>query len=116
MITALAINFLAVTGLVTALSRVNRLLGPRPRLDGDKGLPYETGMPPLEPGLGRMGVLYQRYALLFVAFDVDLAFLLPWALLRDRLTTEAMAAMSLLLFLVGLTLAYVWRKGALSID
>ncbi|MBI3548048.1 MAG: NADH-quinone oxidoreductase subunit A [Elusimicrobia bacterium] len=116
MLIAFAINLLVVLALVLFFSNASILLGPTRRMDGDKGLPYETGMPPLEPRLDRMWVSYYRYAVLFVIFDVDLAFLVPWILLRHDLTLVAMISMTVFLLLVGLTLAYLWRKGALELD
>jgi len=113
MLTALLINVVLV-GLFTAgLSLSSAFLGPRRTLPGDKGMPYETGMPPLEPRARAMWVSYYRFAVLFVIFDADLAFLAPWILLRHRLTLEAAAAVSVFAGLVALTLAYVWRKGEL---
>lgn len=111
---ALLINFGLVGLVVTGFSLSSVLLGPRRRLDGQKGMPYETGMPPIAPANASMTISYHRYAVLFVIFDIDLAFLAPFVLLRDRLTLTAMLSMSVFLALVGLTLAYVWKKGALE--
>lgn len=113
-ITALWINLAVVAALVTAFWYSSVLLGPRRKLQGDKSLPYETGMPPIQPAAAGMTVSYHRFAVLFVIFDVDLAFLAPWVLLRDRLTLGAMISVSVFLALVGLTLAYVWKKGVLE--
>ena len=116
MVAAFLINILLVGGLVFAFSNASILFGPKRRLEGDKGMPYETGMPPLSARLERMWVSYYRYAVLFVIFDVDLAFLVPWVLLRRSLDLVAMISLSAFIFLVGLTLAYLWRKGALELD
>ena len=112
----LALNLILAAVLAAVFSSLSVLLGPSRLLDKDKGLPYETGMPPFESAAGRMSVLYHRFAVLFVVFDVDLALLIPMVLLRDRLTLEAMWSMTLFLFLISLTLVYVWRKGALELD
>ena len=112
---ALAADAALVAGLVFGLSKASGWLGPRRRLSGQKGVPYETGMPPFAPAAGRMTVMYYRFAVLFVIFDIDLAFLIPWVLLRGRVDLAAMVSMSVFLALVSLTLAYVWRKGALEI-
>ena len=53
-------------------------------------------------------------AVLFVVFDVDLAFLLPWAMTRGALTLTAMVAMTVFLLLMLMMLGYFWRKGALE--
>ena len=115
MATALLINFIFVALLVGALASASSLLGPRRRLLGDKGLPYETGMPPMASlPHGRMWASYHRLAILFVVFDVDLAFLAPWTLLRWSLDLRMMLSLTVFMGLVAATLAYVWRKGALE--
>lgn len=111
---ALWINLAVVTALVGAFWISSVALGPKRKLAGAKAQPYETGMPAIEPAAANMTVAYHRYAVLFVIFDIDLAFLAPWVLLRDRLDLGAMIAASVFLALVGLTLAYVWRKGVLD--
>lgn len=113
---ALGINLLLVTLLVTGFSFASVLAGPKRRMSEAKGLPYETGMPPLEGSGRNMWVSYYRYAVLFVIFDVDLAFLVPWILMRRQMTLESLAALGVFLFWVGLTLAYVWRRGALECE
>lgn len=114
--TAFLVAVLLVTAVVAGMSVSSALLGPKRRLDGDKGLPYETGMVPSPSSLGRISVPYRRLALLFVVFDVDLALLLPWALLRGSLTIEAMVSMTVFVLLIALTLAYLWKRWALECD
>ena len=111
---AILINLILTAGLAGALAAASRLLGPRAAMGTDGNMPYETGMPPIESALSRMTVLYIRFAVLFVIFDVDLAFLLPWVLNRAKLSLELMLGMTAFVALVGLMLAYVWRKGALE--
>ncbi len=111
---AVGINIVLVGVLVTAFLLSGRLLGPRGRREGDADVPYESGMRPLEgPGRG-MSVLYWRFAVLFVVFDVDLAFLLPWALNRQGFDLNMLAAATVFCGLVAFMLAYFWRKGALE--
>lgn len=112
---ALCLDALLVLGLVLAFSFAGRLLGPRPAHTDDGELPYETGEPPFEQGARRMSVLYWRFAVLFVVFDVDLSFLLPWALERRGLSRDALAGVTVFTALVGLMLAYFWKKGALEL-
>ncbi len=110
---ALILNFLLCAALAAGMTFASPLLGPRSELKGEKGLPYETGMKPLGPPSGRMAASYYRFAVLFVVFDVDLAFLIPWVWLKGQATLGMMVSMSAFLAMVALTLAYVWRKGAL---
>jgi NADH-quinone oxidoreductase subunit A len=111
---ALLVNALAVLLLVGAFANAGKLLGPRSRREGDADMPYETGLPPLSPANERMTVLYWRFAVLFVVFDVDLAFLLPWALSRPSLDAYTMAAITGFTALLLLMLGYFWRKGILE--
>ena len=105
------ILILAITGL---FANAGKLFGPKPVHQGDAEMPYETGMPPIAPAYDRMSVLYWRFAVLFVVFDVDMAFFLPWALSKPALTMGSMLAISGFTGMLLLMLAYFWRKGALE--
>ena len=111
---AIGLDLVLVAALVLGLSNAGRFLGPKPEHLGDADLPFETGEVPLESAKGHMAVLYWRFAVLFVVFDVDLAFLLPWALNRRALDLAQMVSVSVFLALVSFMLAYFWRKGALE--
>ena len=111
---ALVFNAAAVITLVLFLSNAGRLFGPKARHEGDAEMPYETGLEPMEPAGRGMSALYWRFAVLFVVFDVDLAFLLPWALVRHTLDFSSLAAVSVFVGLLAFLLAYFWKKGALS--
>ena len=112
----LLIDVVLVAALTAALAFSSRLFGPPSVMTGDKGLPYETGMRPFGQASGRMWVSYFRFAVLFVVFDVDLAFLVPWVLMRGSLTFESVAAITVFIGLVSFTLAYLWKRGALECD
>lgn len=111
---AVALNLLMVLVLVLALSNSAKLLGPKTKHEGDFDVPYETGMVPFAPALKNMSVLYYKFAVLFVVFDVDLAFLLPWALSRPALDAQMLAAVTFFTATLGLMLAYLWRRGVLE--
>ena len=113
---ALLLNVIVAAALVLALSSASVLLGPPRRLEGDRGLPYETGLPPMDAAAHRMSVPYVRHAVLFVIFDVELAFFIPWAAFRRRMDLGDMAALTALAAVFALTLAYVWKKGALELE
>ena len=109
------VNLALVGVLVFFFSNASAWFGPRSVFRGEKGIAYEAGMPPMTPSR-EIPVSYYRFAVLFVLFDVDLAFLIPWILLRRELTLEAMISMTVFIQLIGLTLAVVWRKGGLTCD
>jgi NADH:ubiquinone oxidoreductase subunit 3 (subunit A) len=111
---ALVVNLLAVLGVTGLFANAGKLFGPKVRHQGDADIPYETGLPPLSPAHERMTVLYHRFAVLFVVFDVDLAFLLPWALNKPTLDGFSVAVVSGFTLLVLFMLGYFWRKGMLE--
>src|SRR4029078_12268521 len=95
------------------------LVSHRNRGDVHKGMPYESGIDTYGDTHGRFGLSFYIYALLFVAFDIEVVFIYLWALIfRDpgpRLSAGSLF-ISMLVF-VGILLfglAYAWRKGVLS--
>lgn len=113
---ALLLDVAIVAFLCAAMLSINRILGPNSTHAPEKDLPYETGMPPMDVAVSKMTVPYVRFALLFVVFDVELAFLLPAATLRGRLDASVMTSLTLFLALLAVMLGYLWKKGALHCD
>ncbi len=111
---ALIFTLAAVAFFVVFMSNAGRIFGPEVRHQGDADLPFETGMRPLQETGPGMSALYWRFAVLFVVFDVDLVFLLPWALNRASLDSTPLAAVTVFVGLLLFMLGYFWRKGALS--
>ena len=105
---------LFVIGVVT----FSKLLGPS-RPGKTKLRPYECGEVPTTGAWVQYNVRYYLFAMLFVLFDVEAAFLMPWAVsFRDMVAQGwiLMAAVDVLVFLgvLGSALVYAWRKGALK--
>lgn len=107
----LAVAF-AVISLVVA-----RIAGPR-RLNKAKQEAYECGIEPTpQPiGGGRIPVKYYLTAMMFIIFDIEVVFLVPWAVAFDQLALGGFVAVAL--FIVAVTIAYVyeWRRGGLEWD
>lgn len=80
----------------------------------EKGATYECGVPPTGRAWQQFNPHYYLYALLFVVFDVEAAFLFPWALAYRRVGAYAVAEMIIFVALLGVGLAYAWRRGALE--
>ena len=91
------------------------VIGPR-RPSGKKGMPYESGMVPYGPGTRRMNVRYYLIAVLFILFDIEVVFFLPWAVSFRVLGVPGLVL--ILIFVVVLEVAhlYAWKKGALEWD
>ncbi len=81
-----------------------------------KQAPYECGMEASGDPWVQFNVQYYIYALLFVIFDVEILFILPWALVWRNLGIMAFIEMILFIAILGVGLAYAWRKGALEWD
>ena len=90
------------------------LLSHRSKGDRHKGLPYESGIDTFGYTWGRVGLSFYIYALLFVAFDIEVIFIYLWAIVfRDVLLGGFLAVLIfVLILLIGLT--YAWRKGVLT--
>lgn len=85
------------------------------RVQGEeKYSPYECGSDPVGPPWVQFKIGYYVYALLFVVFDIETAFLYPWAVAFGRLGLFALVEMVAFVGILTVGLAYAWREGALS--
>lgn len=102
--------FLAI--LVVVLGTI---FGPK-RPSEKKAMPYESGMVPYGPGSRRMNIRYYLIAVLFILFDIEVVFFLPWAVSFRVLGIPGL--LLILIFVVILEVAhlYAWKKGALEWD
>ena len=94
------------------------LISHRTRGDQHKGYPYESGIDTYGDTHARFGISFYIYALMFVAFDIEVVFIFLWALIFASADTAAIGGLfvTMLLF-VGILLfglGYAWRKGVLS--
>jgi len=91
------------------------LISHRNRGDVHKGLPYESGIDTYGDTHGRFGLSFYIYALLFVAFDIEVIFIYLWALVfRDLPEPLGFASMLVFVAILLFGLGYAWRKGVLS--
>jgi NADH-quinone oxidoreductase subunit A len=106
--------FLAVAGgLATVVVAASYLIA-RQRPDPEKVSAYECGFEPFDDARARFDVRYYLVAILFIIFDLEVAFLFPWAI--SLKVIGAFGFWSMIIFLVLLTIGFVyeWRKGALE--
>ena len=99
--------------IVAALLFLNRLLAPR-RPEQNKGLTYECGMLPIGRDWAQYHVRYYLYAILFLIFDVEVLFLLPFAAAFNILSPGALLAMLVFIFLLAEGLVWAWHRGHLE--
>ena len=99
-----------LAGLFIFLSTV---LGPK-RPNPVKDQPFECGEKPFSLPEGKLPVRFYLVAMLFVLCDVELVFLLPWAVVYRELGVLGFVEMIVFLFFLVLGFAYAWKKGALE--
>ena len=90
------------------------LVSHRNRGDVHKGVPYESGIDTFGDTHGRFGLSFYIYALLFVAFDIEVIFISLWAISFQDLLLGGFVTMLIFVAILLLGLAYAWRKGVLS--
>ncbi|HET7268001.1 MAG TPA: NADH-quinone oxidoreductase subunit A [Oleiagrimonas sp.] len=106
--------FIAVAvGIGIALLAIGLLIAPN-RPDSEKLSPYECGFEPFEDARQRFDVRYYLIAIVFILFDLEVAFLFPWAVVFDKIGIIALIEMVLFLALLVVGFAYIWKKGALE--
>ena len=82
--------------------------------EGEKSTTYECGMLPIQDQKTSFGMRFYLYALLFIIFDVETVFLFPWALSFVTVGVQAYYEMVVFVAILGVGLAYAWKKGALQ--
>jgi NADH-quinone oxidoreductase subunit A len=106
--------FIAVAaGMGIVLITLGLLVGPR-RPESEKLSPYECGFEAFEDARMQFDVRYYLLAILFIIFDLEIAFLFPWAVVFKQIGLVALIEMGLFLLLLVIGFAYVWKKGALE--
>ena len=96
-----------------ALLAMGFILGPR-RPDAAKNSPYECGFEAFENARMKFDVRYYLVAILFIIFDLEIAFLFPWAVVLDKIGIVGFVAMAVFLGILVVGFIYEWKKGALE--
>ncbi len=106
--------FIIVAGVIGGVAiGVGYILGPT-RPDVEKLSPYECGFEPFEDARMKFDVRYYLVAILFIIFDLEIAFLFPWAVVLDTIGMPGFLAMVLFLGILVIGFIYEWKKGALE--
>lgn len=84
------------------------------RPDKEKRSPYECGFEPFEDARMQFDVRYYLVAILFILFDLEVAFLVPWALVLKELGLFGFFSMMIFLTILVVGFIYEWKKGALE--
>jgi NADH-quinone oxidoreductase subunit A len=92
---------------------VSSLIG-RSRPTPQKSAVYECGVPAIGTARERFPIKFYLVCMLFILFDVDAAFLYPWALIFRQLGLYGLVEMAVFVFLLGGGFVYAWKAGALD--
>jgi len=106
---ALALTLLALgTGIGRRFARFHK--------DPAKLAPYECGFDAFEDTRTKFDVRYYLVAILFIVFDLEIAFLFPWAVALSKIGVFGLVAMVIFLAILVVGFVYEWKKGALEWD
>ena len=82
--------------------------------DSEKNSPYECGFEAFEDALMKVDIRYYLVAILFIIFDLEIAFLCPWAIVLDEIGVFGFWSMMIFLSILTIGFIYEWKKGALE--
>ena len=109
--TDILIAWLLFAALGAALLFLNRILGPQ-KTKTLKEQAFECGSPPLQEGINPFPVKYHLAAFVFLLFDVEIMFFIPWALVFREMGWPALAVITVYLMILAAGFIYAWKKGA----
>ena len=110
---AIAVMIAVATLIAVIAIGLGELLGPKKK-SKVKDEPYESGIAPIGPGRRRMPVRFYLVAVLFILFDIEVVFFLPWAVVFRQLGLFGLAEMSVFIVILLVGYIYAWKKGALE--
>lgn len=102
-------------GLGVVLIALGMIIAPH-NPDPEKNSPYECGFEAFEDARMKFDVRYYLVAILFIIFDLEIAFLFPWAVVLDTIGMAGFIAMGIFLLILVIGFIYEWKKGALEWD
>ena len=109
------IGIFALVGMVLVFGTLSLARLVRPNVPtAEKYTTYESGIDPIGTGWSQANVRYYVFALLFVIFDVEAVFLFPWAVVFERLGTQAFVEMIIFIGILALALLYAIKKRVLE--
>jgi NADH:ubiquinone oxidoreductase subunit 3 (subunit A) len=110
---AIIVFLLAGIALIVGANLLSNLISPKSD-NLQKREPYESGMKTIGKTWVQFKVGYYLFAILFLVFDVEVAFLYPWAVVFKEVGAVALIEIIIFLVILGLGLLYAWKKGALK--
>jgi NADH-quinone oxidoreductase subunit A len=108
---AIAVMIATATLIAFIAIGLGELFGPKKKAEA-KDMPYESGMNPYGEGTRRMPVRFYLIAVLFILFDIEVVFFLPWAIAFRQLGLFGLIEMAIFIVILLIGYVYAWRKGA----
>ena len=108
--------FLGIAVVLSAMILMASYVLARQRPDAEKVSAYECGFEPFEDARGRFDVRFYLVAILFIIFDLEVAFLFPWAVSLGNIGLLGFWSMMIFLGVLTVGFIYEWRKGVLEWD
>jgi NADH-quinone oxidoreductase subunit A len=103
--------FIIAAGLAVLVVILGHMFGPK-HPSSRKLAPYESGMRPIGPGTRRMPVHFYLVGVLFILFDIEVVFFLPWAVVFNKLGLFGLIEMFIFILILLVGYVYAWKKGA----
>ena len=115
MLEYVAIALMVALATIIALIAIGlgTLFGPKKESEA-KSMPYESGMNPYGEGTRRMPIRFYLIAVLFILFDIEVVFFLPWAIVFRQLGVFGLIEMIIFVVILLVGYVYAWKKGALE--
>ena len=110
---AIAVMVVLATLIALIAIGLGGLFGPRKNTEA-KNIPYESGILPYGEGTRRMPVRFYLIAVLFILFDIEVIFFLPWAVVFRQLGLFGLIEMVIFIAILLVGYVYAWKKGALE--
>ena len=115
MLEYVAIALMVALSTIIALIAIGlgTIFGPK-KESAAKSMPYESGMNPYGEGTRRMPIRFYLIAVLFILFDIEVVFFLPWAIVFRQLGLFGLIEMVIFIAILLVGYVYAWKKGALE--
>ena len=110
---AIALMIALATLIALIAIGLGSIFGPK-KPSKEKSMPYESGMNPYGEGTRRMPVRFYLIAVLFILFDIEVVFFLPWAITFRQLGLFGLIEMVVFITILLVGYVYAWKKGALE--
>lgn len=114
------LNLILYSGILSVIAVViifiSYLFGPQEDKRKEKMEPYECGVPLLDDSRGRFSVKFYLIAILFILFDIETVFLVPWAVVFRTLGWPGLIEVLTFILVLAFGLVYIWRRGIFNWD